>query len=609
MRLLFMKKNRITILFLLLFFTAVWLEAEVPFIPLDQVKAGMKGRGRSVFKGTEIEDFDVEILGVLHNVEPKKSIILARLMGRVFDEAGVQQGMSGSPVYIDGKLAGAVAYSFPFAKEPIAGITPIEEMLSIREREGSGSSYTPRTAVKKDLTLEEIFELNREFFQGKASFYSGERALTPLSVPMIFSGFSSQAMDKTRLYFERLGFNPISSGTLSRIQEKNSSSELTVPEFRVRPGDPIGVQLVTGDLNVGAVGTVTHVEGNNILAFGHPLFNLGAVDFAMTRAEIITVIPSLSTSFKMAAMDNVVGRFIQDRTSGVYGELAKNPRMIPVNVNLYSQKGDREEFQFKVVEDKLLSPVYVNMCLMSLLPSEQRSFGDLTLELNGEVYLEDGNSIHLEDFFSGNYDTSLVQLSNLVAAVVYYLVNNEFENLNIFRVDLNIKAVEEARFAYMEKIWLEKYEASPGEYVELKIFYRTYRGQSMVEEGGLLIPNLPKGSQFHIIVADAASMQQIEMSRYQTSGFTPRNLEQLLRILGNLRKNNRIYIKILASKPGLFLKGEEMPNLPPTMKSMFSSSRAASSPKELSRSTLSEYQKPLPYVFRGAVVIPVKIKE
>ncbi|MBN1272194.1 MAG: hypothetical protein JXB26_07965 [Candidatus Aminicenantes bacterium] len=604
-----MRKKVILILPFVFLIGACLLAADVSIIRLDELKPGMKGRSRSVFKGTEIEEFNLEILGVLRNVEPKRSVVLARLEGPLFEKAGVQEGMSGSPVYIDGKLAGAIAYSFPFAKEPIAGITPIEEMLSIREKESPKSEFSPRLAVRKDLSLEEMLELNQDYFRGKAIFYSHERTITPLSVPMVFSGYSAAALDKTRAFFKKMGFNPISSGTVSRFQEKASKGELTVPQFRISPGDPIGAQLVTGDLNVGAVGTVTYVDGNNILAFGHPLFNLGSVDYAMTRAEIITVVPSLSTSFKMAVTDNVVGRIVQDRSSGVYGELAKKPHMIPINVNLYGEGDKRQEFEFKVVDDKLLSPVYISMSLQSLLPSEQRSFGDLTVELNGEIYLENGSSIHLEDFFSGNYDSSLLGLSNLVGAVVYYLVNNEFEDLNIYRIDLNIKALEEARFAYLEKIWLEKYEVSPGEYMRMKIFYRTFRGESLVEDGGLLIPNLPGGSQFYVIVADAASMQQIEMSHYQTSGFMPRSLNQLLRILGNLRKNNRIYIKILASKPGLFLKGEELPNLPPTMKSMFSSSRAASAPRELNRSTLSEYQKPLPYVFQGSVIVPVKIKE
>ena len=196
-----------------------------------------------------------------------------------------------------------------------------------------------------------------------------------------------------------------------------------------------------------------------------------------------------------------------------------------------------------------------------------------------------------------------------MAAVVYYLTNNEFKDVGIFRIDLNVRASEEARLCNLDRVLLDKYEAAPGERIQIKAYYRTFKEEVRVEEVGIQTPELPPGSEFYLIVGDAAAMQQIERSQYRTQDFVPRDLEQLIRILGNLRKNNRIYFKVMAAKPGLFLKGEEMPNLPPTLKSMFASPRAASSsPTELTRSTLSEYQLPVPYVFRGAAVIPIKIR-
>jgi hypothetical protein len=229
--------------------------------------------------------------------------------------------------------------------------------------------------------------------------------------------------------------------------------------------------------------------------------------------------------------------------------------------------------------------------------------------LDGNVYLDSGVGVHLEDLFSGNLDTAVSGLSGLLMAVVYYLANNEFENIGFHRIDLNIRAVEEAKFAALERVWLDKYEVSAGERIQVRIFYRSFGGQSFQETVDIDAPPLPAGSEFHLIIADAASMHQIEMAQYRSQDFVPRSLGQLVRILNNLRKNNRIYFKLLASKPGLFVKGEEMPNLPPSMKSMFASPRAAAtSPTELTRSTLREYQLPIPYVFRGMASIPVKIK-
>lgn len=582
------------------------VEGSVPILPLDQVKAGMKGKGRSVFQGSRIEEFDVEIIGVLKNVQPKKSIILARLKGGILDEAGVISGMSGSPVYVDGKLIGAVAYSYgTFVKEPIAGITPIEEMMSISEKRKKGPVFSPQVPVKKHLTLDELFMLNKNFFLSKAVFHSEGRALKPLTIPLVFSGFSSYAFEQSRSFFSNLGFNPVMSAFSGQ-----SLDTISPPDLTLREGGPVAIQLVSGDLDISAVGTVTYIDGSKVLAFGHPLYNLGAVDYAMTKAKVITVVPSLMSSFKLAVSDSLVGKFTQDRSSGLLGELGKIPRLVPVNIRIMDSDGELKEYKIKVVNDKILTPVLLNVSLGGIVTTEERAIGDLSLGLLGNIYLENGMNIRLDDLFSGQFDASVVSLSSLIAGVVYFLTNNEFEELGIHRIDLNIQAFEEVKFSFLEKVWLSKYEASPGERIDVKIDYRTFRGESHREEGSIQVPNLPPGSEFQIVVADAASMAKIEMSQYRTATFVPRNLSQLVRMLNNLRKNNRIYIKMIASKPGIFLRGEEMSNLPPSMRSMFASPRAAaSSPTELTRSTLMEYQLPIPYVFRGEAVIPVKIKK
>jgi hypothetical protein len=582
------------------------MESSVPLLPLDQVKAGMKGKGRSSFKGDQIEEFDVEIIGVLTNVGPKRNIILARLNGGILGEAGVISGMSGSPVYVDGKLIGAIAYSFgTFIKEPIAGITPITEMMSLSEEKSQGSTYSPQVPIKKYLTLDELFDLNKDIFHPRASFFSEEKALTPLNVPLVFSGFSSSAFEQSKPYFSRLGFNPVRGGPSVQAVEKISPPDLTLQE-----GGPVAIQLVSGDLDLSGVGTVTYIDGNKVLAFGHPLYNLGAVDYAMTKAKVLTVVPSLMSSFKMAVADNLIGKFTQDRVSGLLGELGKLPRLIPVNVKVIDSNGEVKDYKLKVVNDKILTPFLVNVSLGSVLTTEERAIGDLSLGLLGNIYLENGMSVRIEDLFSGQFDESVVNLSGLLTAVVYFLTNNEFEELGIHRIDLGVRAFEEVKFSNLEKVWLDKYEGSPGESINVEINYRTFGGEIHTEKGSITIPNLPAGSEFQLVVADAATMGQIEMSQYRVTSFVPRSLSQLIRMLSNLRKNNRIYIKIIASKPGIFLKGEEMPNLPVTMKSMFASPRAAaSSPVEINKSTLMEYQLPIPYVFRGAVVIPIKIKK
>ena len=581
-------------------------EASSIIMPLVQVKAGMKGRGKSVFEADRIEEFDAEILGVLENFQPRRNLILARLRGRGLETTGVIEGMSGSPVYIDGKLIGAVAFSFPFSKEPIAGITPIEEMLAAQlAPAGQGPGDAVPIPVQKDLTPEELLGLYRSAISPKLAAMSAASSAIPLSVPVIFSGFSSPAFENAKPFFAGLGLQPVRAGSAGQSMEKPALSALSLQE-----GDAVGVQLMGGDLDMTAVGTVTHVDAGKVLAFGHPLYNLGAVDFAMTRASVITVVSGLQSSFKIAATGPMVGRITQDRTVGAYGELGKAPKLIPVNVKLEGGPFAKREFKFRIVNDKILSPALMNMALSSIVTGEERAYGNLSLDFDGDIYMDNGLSVHLEDLFSGNYNNSGTSLSGIVAAAVYFLTNNEFKDVGIYRVDLNIRALEEARLCSLEKVLLDKYEASPGERIQVKVTYRTLKEESLVEEVSIQTPNLPGGSEFTLFVGDAAAMQQIERSQYKIQDFVPRNLNQLVRMLGNLRKNNRIYFKVLAAKPGLFLKGEEMPNLPLTLKSMFSSPRAsASSATELTRSTLSEYQMPVPYVFRGSAVIPIKIRK
>ena len=591
----------------------VWLVLSVllsvhgssPILPLNEVKVGMKGIGKSVFEEDKIEEFEVEILGVLQNVQPKRSIILARLKGGRVDTAGMIQGMSGSPVYVGGKLIGAVAYSFPYAKEAITGITPIEEMLHISDKKSPKASFSPQIPVKKQMELEEVFELNKDFFLSQSALHSEGQTFKPLPIPLVLSGFSSHVFEQAKSFFSGLGFSPVMAGLSSQEQ-----TAISPPDLSLNEGDPVGVQLITGDLTMTGLGTVSYVDGNRVLAFGHPLYNLGTVDYAMAKAKVITVVPSVSVSFKLAAPEAVVGTFTQDRTSGLLGEIGKNPQLIPINIKMNDGKGNVSDFKIKVVDDRILTPVLVNFSLANLISVEGRSIGNLSLELSGNIYLENGMNVRLEDLYSGNFDTSVTDLSGLLMAVVYFLVNNDFEDLRIHRIDLSINATEEVKLSYLEKVWLDKYEASPGERIYVQIQTRSFRGDMDIREVGLPAPHLPPGSEFQLVIADATSIHQIEMSHYRQQAFVPRSLNQLIRILGNLRKNNRIYFKIIASKPGLFLRGEEMPNLPPTMKSMFSSPRAAASgPTELNKSTLREYQIEVPYVFKGAVIIPIKIKE
>ena len=599
--------RRIPIMALALLVSALAADAVTLTLPLSQVKPGMKGRGKSVFQGTAIEEFEAEILGVLENVQPKRNVILARLRGRGLESTGVISGMSGSPVYVDGKLIGAVAYSFSFSKEAIAGITPIEEMLAVGttpQEPKTGAAAT--LAIRDDISQEELSGAFLRTLAAKAVDRTSGLTIAPLELPLMFGGFSAAAFERARSFFTPLGFRAVRAGSGGQARPGQAPAGPSL-----REGDAVGVQLIGGDLDVSAIGTATYVDGSKILAFGHPLYNLGSVDYAMTRADVIAVMPSLESSFKLATAGPVIGRFTQDRTPGAAGEVGVMPRLIPLNIGLRTEPAVRKDYKLKLVADKFLTPALVNLAVSNLVTSEERNYGDISLDFDADVFLDKGGmSVHLEDLFSGNYDNPPVNLSGLLAAVVHFLMNNEFKDVGIFRIDLNVRALAESPLRSPEKVLLDKYEVSPGEPIHIKVFYRTQKEESLMEEVTVLAPALPAGSEFQLLVGDAATMQQVERAQYRIQEFVPRSLDQLVRLLGNLRKNSRIYFKIMAPKPGLFLKGEEMPTLPPTLKSMFASPRAsAAGPTEITRSTLSEYQLPIPYVFKGGATIPVNIRK
>ncbi|MCX8160122.1 MAG: hypothetical protein N3G18_04230 [Candidatus Saccharicenans sp.] len=584
------------------------LLAGTRIMPLSQVKPGMKGTGRSVFAGSQVSNFEAEILGVMQNVQPGRSWIVARLKGQGLENTGVIAGMSGSPVYVDGQLIGAVAFSYAFAREAIAGITPIEEMLALG---GSGQSTRPPVGLPTsfnlgEMTQEGLSRAYRELVFGGEDTRVPDRAFVPVKIPLIFSGFSERAFRQYQSFFSQNNFQPVLGAGRSAGQALN----LTPQPVTLSEGQAVGVQLITGDLDLTAVGTVTYVDGKRILAFGHPFYNLGPVDYGLTTAEVLAVVPSLESSFKLASTGQLIGRVLQDRSSGVLAEIGALPKYIPLTIEVQDSPVSQKQFKLRLVNDQVLTPALVNLALYTLLTTEERSYGNLSVDFEADLFLEGGQSVHLEDLFSGNMDSASTSLSSLVAAVVYMLKNNEFKDIGLNQIEVKVRVVEQLRTATLEKVLLDRYEVQPGEVIQVKAYFRTQGHDLKTEEVEFMAPSLAPGTEFELVVAEASYIQQLERSLYRIQDFRPRNINQLIRLLGNLRKNNRIYFKVVAPRPGLFLKGEELPNLPPSLKNMFISPRASTTDlTEINRSTLTEYQLPVPYVFRGALTIPIRIKK
>src|SRR5688572_21187541 len=378
----------------LVLFLAAGLPAQSKVFPVDELRPGMVGVGRTVFEGDRLDEFKVHIIGVLRNViGPRRDLILARLEGGPLANTGVIAGMSGSPVYIDGRLVGAVSYSLgAFSKEPIAGITPIGEMVAdatlpaVRRQVARVDLPMPLTPESFQTSLRQAFSWIRPFadspndVQVLGDINAGiGTMLRPIATPLTLGGFDASVIAPVTSVFRDQGFVPVMAGSAQTPQTVRTTSSPAL-----RPGDPIGVALMSGDLELGATGTVTEVDGERVYAFGHPFYGLGPTQFPMTRAYVHTILPSLQSSMKIASTGEVIGVVSQYRATTIAGTLGAGPAMIPIKITLKNaERGLKKSFSMAMVNDELFTPLLAYLSILNTLTSYERQNGVGTYALRG----------------------------------------------------------------------------------------------------------------------------------------------------------------------------------------------------------------------------------
>jgi hypothetical protein len=550
-------------------FLAALPAAAVDVLPLSEVHPGAKGVGRTVFEGGRVEEFQVTILGVLENIGPRQNMILARLEGGPLEKTGVMSGMSGSPVFIDGRLVGAVAYAFPFSKEAIAGVTPIGEMIESAQLETPRPASAramprwgrlPRPLDRASLVslLKRPLEMVFPSTPAVGALVPQASGLSPLPVPLVFSGFSPQSFEWARPVFSGLGFTPV-MGT------QTGAVDGPAPSFE--PGSAIGITLVEGDLDLSATGTITHVDGDRVYAFGHPFYNLGPTQFPMRKAYVHSVFPNLYVSWKFASpVDAPVGTIEQDRNSAIAGRLGKPPRMIPISVTLQTSRGQERKYNFRMVDDELFSPLLAYVSVLSVLQGNERAFGTSTIHLEAALSLEDGRSVEIEDTFA--QEQPAVEASALLAAPLAYLMSNDFEPVKVDKLDVVVNSYETIQSATLDRAWIERTgPVRPGSTVDVKMLFRTYRGDMVSETVPLEIPATARPGTYSLLVADAPTLTFMEQ-REMRQNFLPTDLDQLIRAINGLRHNNHLYLRLLRAEEGAIVGGELLPSLPPSVLSV-----------------------------------------
>jgi hypothetical protein len=595
------------------------------FLPLSEVKPGLKGVGRTVFHGDKVEEFQVEILGVLENIAPKQSAILARLSGGPLENTGVMGGMSGSPVYVNGKIIGAVAFSFPFSKEAIAGITPIQQMLEIFDKSEEPLRVDPIridvSSIKPHHTLEvrpaaELLDLqqlmSRSFSVAQSSPEIASSLLplrgqpfTYIDTPLLLSGFSSRVIPMIEKVFRPLGMNLIQAGGLTL----GSGSDKVADGSDIQPGSALAVQLIRGDLGVGAsvTGTVTYREGNQIYAFGHPWLSVGPVQLPFSKATVLSLLPNLNNSFKIAAPTELVGSITQDRSQGLFGTVGVLPKMIPLTINLKSSRNKLETFRYEVANDRILTPLLMNFTIFNTITSNERALGESTLQVQGKISVKGQPEIKIENLFSGEANSQLFA-SLAVVQPLSYILGSGFDNIDVENVTVDITSVDEKRTVNLDRVWVDRDQVKAGETVILSAFLRAANGGEHVEKIPVDIPpDMPLGTLL-VTVADGLTLTTVE-NRSLRQSFTPRDRDQLIRAINNIRKNDRVYVRLQRPEPSVVLRGEEFSTLPPSFGSVITSDRSSSSTLSTMRSSnLYEYELPsTPYVITGQRSLTIEV--
>jgi len=579
---------------------------------VEDLRPGMKGVARTVFSGSETQEFGVEILGVIPGFpNPRQSAIIARLSGANVEKTGVFAGMSGSPVYIDGKLVGAIAFSFPFSKDPIAGITPIKQMIDVF---GQGGRETKRVNEPRAVSFAQLASSDWKPMLPKpavsampmiASVSAGSplmpllgQQMTPIATPVVFSGISQESL-------AMFGPQLIANGLLP-VSGVGGAAEITAlagfDDKTLAPGSSVSVQLIRGDYSIAAAGTVTMRTDDRIYAFGHQFLNLGSSDMPMTETSVVTVVPNVNNSFKLSVPGKMVGAISQDRSSGVFGQLGHAPKMIPVKITLHTSRERTETFSYEVANDSFLTPLLLNITVFNTITSSERALGDSTISVTGQIKVKGQESVQLDRRFSAA--NSAVLAAGSVATPLSSLLASGFDDVQIDGINLDISSTDTKYAGTLERIAVDRTEVGRGEKIEVQAYVRTESGKQFVQRIPVKIPDDAITGQLLVFVGDGGALQEGSAAK----AFVPQDLGQLVKTINTVKKSDRLYVKLFRITPGAVIGTSEMPNLPPSMMATLSSDRNSGGYTPTVLSPVYEMElPPAEFVISGQQLIAIDV--
>jgi hypothetical protein len=589
---------------------------KVEIMRLSEIKPGMKGTAWTVFQGTEAEPIPVEIVGLMKNAwGPRQDIILAKLGGKAI-RTNVAGGMSGSPVYVDGKLIGAVALRLSvFSPDAICGITPIELMLEINDFDQSRpeDARTPDKLQARNREVSVPGDLLGQLVAAGASSGLPQPApmMTAIEAPLVFSGFTESALREFGPMFQQLGITAAQGGAGSALHTNKPAPGW---EHSLNPGEAVAGVLVDGDMSVTGLGTVTYNDGKRVLAFGHSFFNLGPVDMPMSKGEVLMTLSSSFQPNKFANATDIVGSLHQDRHSGIMGVLGTQSDMIPVTMKVRSLDAkeavrNEKEFHFNVFVQQKWTPYLMMLTLYNSISGLNEFVDEATYRLNGKVELNGQRNVSLSTMqASGDVPMPApMMLAGWFGEKFNRLYLNNVNTPNVTRVSVTVDLLPERRVAAIENAWVANPEVQAGDEVPVKVFLRPYRGEPIQREFQVKIPaGLAKGDH-RIVLSDAETVNRMQNMAGMMNRFI--DLPGTVSLLNQERTNNKLYVSLVESSPTAYYDDKTLPSLPASVLNVMQAGRASNRSLFTSPETASEQMAlPFDYVVTGSYSLRIHVK-
>jgi len=519
-------------------------QAAPAILPLSQVRPGQVGEVLTVFQGVKPEPFKVRVLSVVPNFLPKQDIILVRAEDPRVATCGIAAGMSGSPVYVDGRLMGAISYGWSFAKEGLAGVTPIENMLA-------GTQRPRRPPGDPFLVDQEPVLVPGQAAQPAAAslFPDGEPRLQPASLPLAVSGISDASLRELGETLRPFGLVPVRAGGTGGTKQAGTLAEAA------QPGATVGVALIRGDLTAVAMGTLTQADGATVVAFGHPLMGLGEVNLPLVSGEVHAIVASLASSMKLVSPLTEIGAVVQDLPSGIVAELGHHAPSVPVDVVVTARGEKKTSFHTQVALHRRLLPLLAATVIGSALGEAEPDVTDMVIAMNSRLAVRGVGSVEIRDqLFSGEGLSSRVLSQARGLKALSDLLGNPFEPAVIDRIDVDVRVEYRSDVAEIVGASLPDERVRPGETLAVRVVLRPYAGKELVEIVPVLVPRALAGRTIKIDVASGALVRP-DVPK-------PESLRGLMENLSVAYPSKSIVVSLSTPDSGVSLRGCLLPSLP-----------------------------------------------